>query len=202
MVGVAFAVGLFFALEAMWFEARNPPVEGSLYRWIHGVIQKPQLEQIVLPALIGGVAAGFAGAVPFIGDLLNCLCCSLVIAGGFSAAYLLSREHARAGVPFAVGAGATVGALAGVIQGVVGAIVRKILPQQNPMETIETLEGWGLEFPEDARQSLLDSFQQAADPDGLTLLVTWVIAGLVFSTLGGLLGGAVFRTRSQHPHQS
>ena len=45
---------------------------------------------------IGGLAAGFLSSIPFVA-CLNGLCCSLLIGGGFLAAFLYSRDVAAVG---------------------------------------------------------------------------------------------------------
>ena len=51
------------------------------------------------PTLIGGGVAGAVASLPLVGAL-NCLCCSLIIAGGFLAAFLYSKECRAQGVEF------------------------------------------------------------------------------------------------------
>lgn len=145
--------------------------------------------------LIGGSAAGAAAALPIIGAL-NCLCCSLVIGGGFFAAYLYSRDCQQAGAAFRPGGGAIVGLVAGLFYSiagtVVGVVVRAIMPEQDMDQIMEQLEGLDLD-PEalDMVEGFMEMGQSAS---GVVIMffVTLLIAA-VFSTIGGLIGGAVFK---------
>ena len=56
-----------------------------------------QAPSMLKSTVIGGAVFGAIAAVPLVGSMLNCLCCSLITGGGFFAAYLYSRECARSG---------------------------------------------------------------------------------------------------------
>ena len=45
---------------------------------------------IFKPALISGLIFGFLGGAPIVG-MLNCFCCSLILASGFTAAFLTAQ---------------------------------------------------------------------------------------------------------------
>jgi hypothetical protein len=145
--------------------------------------------------LIGGGAAGVASALPVIGAL-NCLCCSLVIGGGFLAAFLYSRDCQQAGAEFRPGGGALVGLVAGLFYAiagtVVGIVVRAIMPVQDMDQIMEQLEGLDLE-PE-ALDMIAEFMEMGQSASGLVIMffVTLLLAA-VFSTIGGLIGGAVFK---------
>jgi len=148
--------------------------------------------------LIGGGAAGFAAALPLVGAL-NCLCCSLVIGGGFLAAYLYSKECQRAAVEFRPGSGALVGLVAGlfysIVGTVVGVLVRAVMPAQDVDALIEQLEQFELE-PE-VIDTIAEFMEMSQSASGLLIMffATLLIAA-VFSTLGGLIGGAVFKVEA------
>jgi hypothetical protein len=150
--------------------------------------------------LIGGALFGFLGGLPIVGGL-NCLCCSLFVAGGFLAAFLYSKECAAVGMEFKPGNGALVGLVAGlfyaITTSIISGIARMLMPT-DPEQMIDMLE------------------QVGVPPESLDVAATWIesstgIMGIlfgffvalllaaVFSTIGGLIGGAVFKTQPQPP---
>jgi len=151
--------------------------------------------------LIGGGTAGFVAAIPIVG-MLNCACCALVVAGGFFAAYLYSNECKRQGSEFTSGSGAIVGLVAGMFYAVtsviVGWIVNK-LTGQSIEKIIDQIEATGQELPPEAEP--LIEFLLNTSSFVLILMgffVTLLIAA-IFSTVGGLIGGAVFKVEAPPP---
>jgi hypothetical protein len=148
--------------------------------------------------LIGGGAAGFAAALPVVGAL-NCLCCSLVIGGGFLAAYLYSRDCGQAGVEFRPGSGALVGLVAGlfysIVVTVVGVVVRAIMPAPDIDKILESLEQ--LDLDPEVIDTIVEFMEMSQSAWGLLIMffATLLIAA-VFSTIGGLIGGAVFKVEA------
>jgi len=145
--------------------------------------------------LIGGGAAGVASAIPIVGGL-NCLCCSLFIGGGFFAAYLYSKDCQQAGAEFRPGGGALVGLVAGLFYSiagtVVGVVVRAIMPAPDMDKIMEQLEGFDLD-PE-ALDLIAEFMEMGQSASGLVIMffLTLLLAA-VFSTIGGLIGGSVFK---------
>ena len=151
------------------------------------------------PALLGGLLLGVLSALPLV-NLANGCCCLWVLAGGALAAYLLQRGQSA---PISSSDGALVGFGAGLI----GAVVWQVLtvpvmlvmaPIQNRL--IERLLDAG-DLPENVRQV----FQTLRENSGFSLR-RFVLGGfftlmvsLVFSTLGGLIGAALFRTKVEPP---
>ncbi len=147
-------------------------------------------------ALIGGGVFGVLAALPYIG-FLNGLCCALYIGGGVLAAYLYLKEAAPlAKTPYADGA--VVGVLAGVVCGVVATVVGAIvlalgLIPSDASEALAQLEQMGIELPAWVRD--------AAGADGVnatmigTQLVMNVVLAGIFSTIGGLVGVAIFHKK-------
>ncbi len=147
------------------------------------------------PALLGGLLLGVLSALPIV-NLGNACCCLWVLAGGALAAYLLQRGQ---DAPISSSDGALVGFGAGVI----GAIVWQVLtvpvtifmaPIQN--QIIGRLMDAG-DLPENVRQV----FQTLRENAGFNL-ARFVLGGIVtlcvsmiFSTLGGLIGAAMFRKK-------
>ncbi|HSW39402.1 MAG TPA: DUF5518 domain-containing protein [Acidobacteriota bacterium] len=158
------------------------------------------------PALAGGIVAGILSAVPYI-NVGNCLCCAWVIGGGMLAAYLHVKDSLS---PATLGRGAAVGLLTGIVGAVVFALFsipinhltrdaqnrflqmlhEALNEMQNvPPETYERLE------------SLLADGGPGFLLTGLTLVVT-VFIFLLFSTIGGTIGVALFEKRKiESPQQ-
>lgn len=149
--------------------------------------------------LIGGATAGVVASIPLV-SALNCLCCSLVISGGFFAAFLYSRECGRAGAAFRPGSGAMVGLVAGLFYSVVSTIGAAVVHMVSPAGTeeaidqvLEQLEGQPNVPPETIE--MIEGFMR--------LITTWaglfivfcitLLVAAIFSTVGGLIGGAVFK---------
>jgi Family of unknown function (DUF5518) len=153
------------------------------------------------PALIGGLVMGVLSALPLI-SAANFCCCLWVVSGGLVAAYLLQQNQT---LPITAGDGALVGLVAGVI----GAFVMFVLsipigmlvePMQRAMaQRVLDMAG---PMPPFFRQIL----QNQADPNtdiGMVSRIAvrmfvfffFLIAGSIFSTLGGLLGVALFKKK-------
>ncbi len=158
-------------------------------------MQKPDM---LKPALISGIAFGVASSIPII-NFLNICCCSLIFGCGILSAYLLIRQES---FPISYAQGALVGLLAGVFGAFSTTIVDSILeiifgpyikemvfrfleniPEQFPPELIEIIE-----------QSMQDPFSVAAMI--ISLAISLIIFG-IFSTLGGILGVALFRKKQK-----
>ena len=132
---------------------------------------------------------GVLSALPIVA-VGNVCCCLWVVSGGVVAAYVLQQNDRAAITP---GDGAIVGLMAGVI----GAFVYLVLsipinlvmaPMQRAL--LERLIEGGNVPPEfrDAMSSYVGGIA------GVILgFFTTLFAGLIFSTLGGLIGALIFR---------
>jgi uncharacterized membrane protein YeaQ/YmgE (transglycosylase-associated protein family) len=144
------------------------------------------------PALVGGLVMGVLSALPII-SAGNLCCCLWVIAGGVVAAYVLQQNNRG---PITPGEGAMAGLLAGVIGAVVYLVVSipvtlLVAPMQRAV--VERLvESGGL--PPEFRD-YMTSYVGGALGIALSFFTT-LIAGVVFATLGGVLGAAIFRKPS------
>lgn len=155
-----------------------------------------QRPRMLMPALIGGLLSGVLTAIPFV----NCLCCVWVIAGGFLAAYLLSKESPDS---LTTGDGVIVGIFAGIIGSIVDTIVS--LPFDAMMRNSEFLKSLLNKVSEYAQdlpaemQGLLES-----GPFSGPVSISWMLLGLVFSmvifsvfsALGGIIGTSFFKKKS------
>ncbi|MDH7511681.1 MAG: hypothetical protein QHH14_01900 [Clostridiales bacterium] len=156
-----------------------------------------QRSGMLMPAVVGGVAAGVLSAVPFLG----CLCCLWIIGGAMLAAYLLARNSPAS---LSAGDGAIVGIFTGIVAAVVDSVVsipfeaanREIFSkfmEQISHFTEEMPSGWETWFEKTA---------EGVSP-GLFMLGL-VIAAVVFSVfgaLGGVIGVSLFGRKKIPPAQ-
>ena len=143
---------------------------------------------LVKPALIGGLVTGVLSAIPVV-SLGNACCCLWVVTGGVTAAYLLQQRQVA---PLTPVDGALVGLLSGVAAAFINLalsipIVLLVAPAQ--LQFLERLAESGQISPE-----FRDFVTSPNAPLAMIALgfVLTLAAGLIFSTLGGLLGSAVF----------
>src|SRR5262245_14049912 len=143
---------------------------------------------------------GVLSALPFI-KLGNCVCCMWVLAGGMVAAYFLQQNQSA---PITAGDGALVGLLAGLIGAVVASVVSipfdyLIAPFQRQMlERIMDMSG---NMPPEFR----DAMNRYGGGDAPTAMVVagkifglmfMLCIGAIFSTIGGVLGAAIFKKQT------
>jgi len=150
------------------------------------------------PALVGGVVMGVLSALPLV-NVFNVCCCGWVICGGVVAAYLLQQNSAEAITP---GDGALVGLLAGLIGSLAEVVVSiPIDLAVGPMERAfaQRIVDMAGSMPPEMRE-FLDRYSRggAEGPAFFILgkiagLVFWLVAGGIFSTLGGTLGAMIFK---------
>ena len=153
------------------------------------------------PALLGGLFIGVLSALPII-SAGNCICCMWIIGGGVIAAYLLQQNQTA---PIS----ASDGAVTGLLAGLVGALVSFIIsipvglifgPMQAAwMERVSSSAG---EIPPELR-SLLESMQQQSGAfsiiGALVGFVFFLFLGVIFGSLGGLLGALFFKKDGPPP---
>jgi len=143
---------------------------------------------------------GVLSALPLIAAG-NLCCCLWVVGGGLVAAYVFQQNQAA---PITPGDGALVGLLAGLI----GAVVQVLLSipisiMIGPMEreVMQRLIEMVGTLPPEMRDTL--ERYGRGEQSGVLLIVSrivafmfWLFIGAIFSTLGGLLGSAVFRKQT------
>jgi pheromone shutdown protein TraB len=132
---------------------------------------------------------GVLSALPIL-NLGNVCCCLWVICGGMVAAYVLQQEQAE---PITAGDGALVGLFAGLF----GTLVTSVLsiPINLMVAPIQR------QFLERLNQNgqMPQGFEDFASSAAVGLIGTvifamvFLVAGVIFSTLGGLLGAAIFK---------
>lgn len=98
--------------------------------------------RLVMPALAGGLLVGVASALPLV-NLVNCLCCAWIIAGGFLAGYLYLRSEPPGSPATTYGDAVVLGLLTGVFGAVIWAAVETplhFLEWRMPMSHVQLEE--------------------------------------------------------------
>jgi hypothetical protein len=142
---------------------------------------------------------GVLSALPII-NLANVCCCLWVIAGGLTAAYLLQQNQSA---PITAADGAMIGLLAGLAGAVINLIVSIPLdllaaPLQRAM--FERAGEMGDAVPP-AIRDMIEEARRQQESAGIGMIVAgkfiflcvMLFVGAIFSTLGGLLGVAIFK---------
>jgi hypothetical protein len=159
------------------------------------------------PTLLAGVTFGVLAGLPYL-DVVNfCTCCSLVVICGFAASYLYSRRCVNAGAEFRPGTGALVGLIAGVFFAfsthLVGTLFKALVGQPGFRALLELFQAIP-EIPPES-QDLIGQALEEMEESGIDVVAAilgmfgWILVGAVFSTVGGLIGGAVFKVSPPPP---
>ena len=153
---------------------------------------------MLLPALIAGGSLGFVSGLP----ISNCACCLWAAGAGFLAAFLYSRNCKAAGAGFDTGKGGIVGLLAGAVFGVVGSLVNSAFSLLTGGLDIESMReainaNPMISDPEAAEQAI--QMFESMGPMFFVLIfaLIWIVLGVIFSALGGLIGGAAFKIEAE-----
>ena len=144
------------------------------------------------PALVGGLVMGVLTGLPIV-SAGNLCCCMWVIGGGVIAAYMLQQNEP---MPITTADGAAVGLMAGVV----GAFVYLILSIPisflvAPMEReivqrfVERMGEMPPQFRELAARGAGTGFRLIMG------FILWLVVGVIFSTIGGVVGQAVFQKK-------
>ena len=143
----------------------------------------------LVPALLGGTFIGVLSALPLV-NVANC-CCLWLLAGGVVAAYVMQQNHPA---PIRAADGAIVGLLAGIIGAFVYVLVA--LPIDLVMSPIaETMRSRMLQETQDMPAEVREAIERFGSGSASVAIgfVMNLFLGMVFSTLGGLLGAALFK---------
>ena len=143
------------------------------------------------PILFGGLFIGVLSGLPII-SIGNC-CCLWIISGGVLTAYLQQRDRSE---PLALGEGA----LGGLLAGIAGAFVYlavyipiSIVTAPLQRGAIEFMIDSGADMPPEVLE-IIESFGSEGILVGAALgFAFMLIAGMIFSSLGGLFGALLFR---------
>jgi hypothetical protein len=155
---------------------------------------------MMMPAMIGGFAFGALSGLP----VVQCLCCALMAGAGFVAAYLYSKKCAAAGVEFRPGQGALLGLLTApfyaIGAAIVGGLFHLVMPT-DPDQVDEILgQIEGADMPPEAAEMITKFLEMMMGAGGIIIwFLLSLFVGLVVVTIGGLIGGAVFRTQPVLP---
>jgi len=150
------------------------------------------------PALISGAIFGFIAGVPFV-NLLNCLCCSLILGAGVMSSLMMVRASAG---PLGYGRAALGGFVAGVVAApasTVASSLFSILMGTNVKEQIEQSSRMMEQYLPDAGEAsrVLASIPAIM----ITLMVTLILVVVFapFGAIGGVIGRAIFERRTPAP---
>jgi hypothetical protein len=154
---------------------------------------------LLKPTVVSGLAFGIAAGLPVV-QLLNVCLCALAWGAGIGAAFLHARACREGGFPFTPGQGVKVGFLAGVIYALAAttiflALLAAMGGSDGLLRQMEEASGqmpWVTEDALDAMRGLAQSGWLPAAMGG-GLFAAHLVAGSIFSTLGGLLGAALFK---------
>lgn len=157
------------------------------------------------PTLLAGALFGTLAALPVIG-LLNCACCALILSCGFFGSYLYSRECRRQGAEMRAGNGAIVGLIAGAFYSMVYTLVSAIIQIATGGDFVtRAILEWIKQLPNlpPDTASMVDQALADAGKFGIGRLIMGflftILVAAVFSTIGGLIGGAVFKVGPRPP---
>lgn len=141
--------------------------------------------------LVGGAFNGVLSALPLI-ELGNCACCLWVVGGGLITAYLLQQGQAAR---LEMGDGALGGFLAGVAGAAICAALTVPIRLAAGSLADQAFPIDDLDAPPEVLE-MIEFLQQVSESVALMALFTFVfmlIAGAIFSTVGGMLGVLFFR---------
>ena len=170
------------------------------------------LPSMLKPTLVSGALFGALAGLPYL-DVMNiCTCCSFIIVCGFVASFLYSGQCRAAGIQFKPGTGALVGLIAAafyaVVQTVVEALSQAVVGPVGALWLIESMLGFLQGVPDapaeslDRLEDLLDQMndEQQVSPFSIVWsFFTSMLIGAAFSTIGGLIGGVVFKVEAAPP---
>jgi H+/gluconate symporter-like permease len=150
------------------------------------------------PALIGGLVLGVLTAIPFV-NLVNACCCCWAVLGGAIAVNLYIKQSPT---PVSMGESALLGVMSGVIGTVVAWIIgiplSLIIGDYFSPLLAKMFESIDPRAAEDFRRQLELQQNQPFIQKLPAIMVSMMIAIVVypaFSTVGGLLGRAIFEKR-------
>jgi hypothetical protein len=144
----------------------------------------------LLPALLGGLFLGVLSALPIV-SAANACCCLWIVLGGVLAAWVMQQNHPQ---PVTLGDGALVGLMAGLIGFVVTLAVS--IPISYMTGAFQQMSD-GMLLPREGMTPEVRDLLSRISPAVLIALgaIVMFVVSLIFSTIGGLIGAALFRRR-------
>jgi hypothetical protein len=133
---------------------------------------------------------GVLSVLPLI-NAANVCCCLWVVSGGVVAAYVLQQNQPA---PITPAEGAVVGLLAGLVGALVYLVLSiplAVIMMPFQQRLLATLTSTGANLPPEVRD-----FMASRAAAGLGIVVQFIfmlVAGAIFSTIGGVIGAAVFK---------
>src|SRR5262245_41042086 len=157
------------------------------------------------PALVGGLIAGLLSVAPGISIANCCFCAWLLVGVAIATKMLINRTHR----PIKSGEGALVGAIAGVIATTTYLLISVALivfsiGQEFQMKILSRIsEKSGNPDFQEMMQKIIEANVNQTPAQrlvaALPILVITAVLHVGFSTLGGLLGVALFEKRRNQP---
>jgi hypothetical protein len=151
----------------------------------------------LVPALVGGIAAGVLSSVP----LLSCLCCLWIIGGAMLSANLYAKNSPAS---LSAGDGAIVGIFSGIAAAVAASLVNLAFLPANREVARRVADQMSQLFPNMSQEwdSMLPGSPLGASlPIFLFGLLVQAAVFAVFGALGGVIGASLFGRKTPPPVQ-
>ena len=153
------------------------------------------------PVIFGGLFIGVLSSLPIV-ELGNLCCCLWIVGGGMLTAWLMQRDRSDA---LTLGEGAWGGFLAGIAGAFVSVAVSVPVDLATaPFQRRMTEFAFDIAFGGDVPPEFREVIESVGSAEGMLAgavfgFVGMLVAGMIFSTLGGLLGALLFRPSSPAP---
>jgi len=162
-----------------------------------------------MPALYGGIIMGVISGVPFL-SFVNCLCCAGVMFGGFMAVFFYKKDLPPDNQMFTNSDAMALGSLAGVFGAILGNVMTGLL-----LATVGNVTGKAMynmvmglydsmgildKMPPDAVEQMEHGMMEGGL--SVTNIVLSFVIDPLFGLLGGLIGYAFLKPKTQSPAQT
>jgi len=143
-------------------------------------------KNLLIASLVGGVVITLLANLPIL-NFINCLLCAGFWAGAILAVWLYKRQTGTV----TLGQAVAVGTLAGLLAGVLGFV----LSFTGLTGSQALLESYAQALPPDAGVDP-EMLAALAGPAGIVLNLIGVLVNVFFGAIGGLIGGAIFKSHT------
>jgi hypothetical protein len=140
---------------------------------------------LLIASLIGGLASTVLSNIPYL-NLVNCLLCAGFWAGPLLAVWFYKRQTGS----LTLGQSVSVGILAGVWAGIFGFLLSLV----GLAGSTALLNSYSQFLPPDAGIEA-----PTAGPASMLFNLIGVAVNILFGAIGGLIGGAIFKTKISSP---